>query len=80
MFILLLLGVHRVLLAELSGSSAKRTCDQSQFKNLPFCDISLDHETRVKNFISHISEADILGQFGNTVPAMSSVGVPAYEY
>jgi len=78
MIILLLWGLYHVVLAEINVGA--RTCDQDHFKNLPFCNTTLDHVDRVRNFVSLISESDKLTQFGNKANAMASVGVPAYNW
>jgi hypothetical protein len=70
------------------GLSAPWTwpCDSSTYSSLPFCDTSLDVETRAADYVSRISLDDKLGRnqlttpLSNTASPMASVGVGEYQW
>jgi beta-D-xylosidase 4 len=58
-------------------SRDKNIPEMSQF---PFCDASLSHENRTKDFISRLTLQEKVQQLGNHAAGVSRLGVPAYKW
>jgi beta-D-xylosidase 4 len=58
-------------------SRNKNIPEMSQF---PFCDASLSHENRTKDFISRLTLQEKVQQLGNNAAGGSRLGVPAYKW
>jgi hypothetical protein len=51
--------------ADAPAAPAARPCDSEPAKSLPFCDSTLDRDTRINDIINRLSSADKVNLFSN---------------
>eukprot|EP00898_Chlorokybus_atmophyticus_P003501 jgi/Chlat1/4151/Chrsp27S04230 len=59
---------------------AQLGCTDPSIAKMPFCDTKLPLEKRVQDLLSRMSLEEKVSQLGTLAPAVSSVGLPAYQY
>lgn len=76
-----LVVVVMVLLRD--GAAMEYACNfdkDASLKGMPFCDVSLADEVRVKDLVSRLTLAEKVSQLVNTAEAIPRLGIPAYQW
>ena len=62
------------------GSPGPRACDVEPGKSLPFCDTSLDFESRARDIVSRLSSEEKIPLFSNGAGSVPRFNIPAYQW
>ena len=78
-------AMTRMSRAEHVGSSSSglhwyEVCTQPDVKTLPFCDVSLDIDLRVKDYVSRIPVSQQISMMGNTAKSYPELHIPPYQW
>ena len=57
-----------------------KVCTQDDVINLPFCNISLDLDVRVQDYVSRIPVEKQITMMGNTANSYKQLHIPAYQW
>src|SRR5690348_15532856 len=55
-------------------------CTKAPLRGVPVCDVSLGVQTRAASIVALMNVTEKISRLGNTSPAVSRLGLPAYEW
>jgi beta-glucosidase len=69
-----------VALAAGQGKPVYNPCTASPYNGQPWCNVTLDVDTRVADLLTRIPVADKIGMFNTASGGSSAVGIASYQW